>query len=64
MVRWATGGRSTHTMYDGEEEGVGGPPAPPLGESEQLRWQWIPSLADGDSVKPPSLPGGRLFDQQ
>ena len=61
MDRWATGGRSAHTMYGGEEEGVGGPPAPPLGEREQLRQQWIPFLADGDSVKPPSLPGERIL---
>ena len=30
-------------------------------ESEQLRRYWIPSLAEGDSVKPPSLPGGRIL---
>ena len=61
MVQWATGGRSAHTTYGGEEEGVGGSPAPPLGEREQLRRWWIPSLADGDSVKTPSLPGGRIL---
>ena len=61
MIRWATEGRSTHTMYGGEEEGARGPPTPPLGESEQLRQQWIPFLADGNIVKPPSLPGGRIL---
>ena len=61
MVRWAIGGRSAHTMYDGEEEVVGGPPASLLGEREQLRRWWIPSLTDGDSVKPPSLPGRRIL---
>ena len=48
-------------QYRREEEGVVGPPAVPLGESEQLRRYWIPSLAEGDSVKPPSLPGGRIL---
>ena len=59
MVRWATGGRSAHTMYGGEEEGVGGLPAQALGEREQRIRQWIASLAEGDrvNVAPPPLPG-------
>ena len=61
MAQWAAGGQSAHTMYDSKEEGVEGPPAPPLGEREQLRQWWIPSLADGDNVKPPSLLGGRIL---
>ncbi len=61
MVWWAIGGCSAHTMYVGEEDRVRGPPAPPLGESEQLRRLWIPSLIDCDSVKPPSLPGERIL---
>ena len=68
MAQWAAGGRSTHTILGSEEEGVGGPPVPPLGEREQRRRQWIPLLADSDSVKPPSLPRWvgccRLFDHQ
>lgn len=41
---------SAHTMYDSEEEGVGGPPAQALGEREQCSRQWITSLAEGDRV--------------
>ena len=61
--------RSAHTMYDSEEEGVGGPPAQALGERGQRSWQWIASLTEGDRVNaaPPPLPGatgyGRLLHQ-
>ena len=60
---------SAHTTYGSKEEGVGGPAAQALGEREQRNWQWIASLAEGDSVNtaPPPLPGatrsGRLLHQ-
>lgn len=60
---------SAHTTYGSEEEGVSGPPAQALGESEQRSRQWISSLTEGDRVNaaPPPLPGatgyGRLLHQ-
>ena len=65
---WREAG-SVHTMYDSEEEGVGGPPAQALGEREKHSQQWIASLAEGDRVNtaPPPLRGatgyGRLLHQ-
>ncbi len=52
---------SAHTTYGSEEEGFGGPPTQALGEREQRSRQWIASLAEGDIVKPPSLPGGWIL---
>ena len=60
---------SAHTMYNSEEQGVGGPPEEALGEREQRSRQWIACLAEGDRVNaaPPPLPGatgsGRLLRQ-
>ena len=56
-MRWEAG--SAHTMYDSEEEGVGGPPAQVLGEREQRSRQSMASLIEGDRVNaaPPPLPG-------
>ena len=55
MDRWAAGGRIR--PHYGKDEGIGGPPAPALGQRQWYSWQWVSSLAvdDGLNAAPPTL---------